>query len=277
MYSEADPPPDAGATESEQRFLSDQRECLTRAQAEFLIVAPRELRSPLTLIQGYAVMLAEMSKTGALSSPQAREMVERIVSGAWRLAETVEDILDITALQADALDLLLRPISPSELVSLVAKGLRQTLAACQQTLSVEMSENLPSIEGDITQLRQAFQHIIGSVIEQAVSDGIIIGCGLLEQKIGKPEYMHFVISIHFANLDAKNQAAFLGESWAMEVSREKEGERRASLKMAIAKGIIEAHGGRFWIENIEQSEGRHAELVFHIELPLKAARRLPVA
>ena len=263
-------------SEVEQRFLSYQRDCLNRAQAEFLAIAPRELRSPLTLIQGYSAMLAEMSKTGVLSSEQVKGMVGRITNGAGRLAETVEDVLDIAAIRADALDLLIRPISPTELVSLVAKGLRQAFAACKQALSIEMPENLPPIEGDITRLRQAFQNIVSSVIERDAPGGVIISCLLAEHAASKPKQMRFMISVLDAKLDSRDLAAFSGEPWAMaEVLGEREGERRAGLKLAIAKGIIEAHGGRAWVEIAEPRETRRTEAVFFVELPLKAARRSP--
>jgi signal transduction histidine kinase len=272
-------PLDTGAAEAEQRFLTYQRDCLSSAQAEFLLIAPRELRSPLTLIQGYSAMLAEMSKTGALSSEQAEATVRRIASSTLRLSEIVEDVLDIAAIRADALDLLIRPISPTELVNLVAKGLRQALAACQQTLSIEIPEELPQFEGDITRLRQAFQNIIGSVIEPATpGDGITLSSRLPENSASRPKYLCFRICISGANLNAKDLTALLGEPRAMEeILGEKEGKKRAGLKIAIAKGIIEAHGGRLWAEITEPDGARRSELLFHIELPLKAVRcRSPI-
>ena len=273
-------PLEAKAVEAKRRLLSDEQHRLHQAKSNFLIVASHALKSPLNRIQGYSAMLAEMSEAGRLAPEEARLMAKKIADGAQHLREIIEDVLDTTAIQVNALELLLKPLSLAEAIQLALRDLKQLIVERHSAIHVEGLDNLPKIEGDVVRLRQAFQNIIGYALECTPTSGEIrIAARLLRSPVAQAEppteaetcFVEIVVSGIGADLAVAEQER-LGEqpySGASDQNKKAGKGRASALRVAVARGIIECHGGRVWVE----SAGRFPVASLHILLPFKVARR----
>ena len=280
-------PLDANVVEAKRRLLSRQQSRLDQAKASFLIAASHELRPPLTLIQGYSALLAEMAQAGKLDAAEARAIAKRIVQGTQRLRELIEDVLDATAIQVNALELSLKPLSLSEVIHLALRDLRRLIAEGRHAIWVEGLESLPKIEGDIARLRQAFHNIIGHLLEKTPPGGEIrISARLLEAPLTQVEppievdssFVEIVVSNISFDLAPVERERLFRQTYgggAKESGRGGEARKRSAdhLGLTIARGVIECHGGRLWVESADYGERRYPGVRFHILLPITAPRR----
>ena len=277
-------PLDANAVENKRRFLSREQSRLDQAKASFLVAAPHELRPPLTLIQGYSAILAEMAQADRLDPEEARLMARRITEGAQRLRELIEDVLDATAIQVSALELLLKPLSISEAIQSALRDLKRVIAERHYVVCVEGLGDLPKIEGDIARLRQAFHSIIGHVLEHTLPGGEIrVSARLLETPLPqvKPSievgasFVEIVIASMSAGPSLEERERLSRQPYGLDAARSRETEARKAddLRLTIARGIIECHGGRVWAEGAGPSERRYPGVRFHVLLPIMASRR----
>ncbi|HEU4656110.1 MAG TPA: ATP-binding protein [Capillimicrobium sp.] len=139
---------------------------LERLKSEFVATASHELRSPLTSIKGFVELL---HKSPDLSDRQ-REWVEIVLVSANRLVDLVNDLLDVTRLEAGRLEVHRRPTDVGEAAREVARLLEPRIAARDQRLDLDVPEELPRAMADPARLRQVITNLLTNA-HQYTGDG----------------------------------------------------------------------------------------------------------
>lgn len=137
-----------------------ERARLERAKSEFVATASHELRSPLTSIKGFVELLER--SPGSMSARQ-REFVEIIMRSTDRLADLVNDLLDVARIEANRLEVNRRPIDVAEPVREVLELIAPRIADKRQQLATYIAPDLPLAYADPGRVRQ----IVGNLVTNA--------------------------------------------------------------------------------------------------------------
>ena len=226
---------------------------LERVRQDFVANISHEFRTPLTAIQGFAETLLG----GALDdTANRRRFVEIIRNHATRLARLTEDLLELSRIEAGQLELEFRPVSVDHLVESCLETAR--LKAAQRDLIVEVSipDGLPSIRGDANRLQEVLQNLLDNAVQYTPANGRIevqasqVGDAVVltvaDTGIGIPQAEQGRIFERFYRVDAAR-------------SREAGG---TGLGLSIARHIVDAHGGKLWVESAVGEGSR-----FHFSIP----------
>lgn len=206
-----------------------------RARDEVLAVVAHDLRGPLGAAQMGARLLGE-SVTGT-SERRTLELVARALGSTDRL---IGDLLDVARIESKRLVVDPRPVAPQVLVSDAAEASALEAQAAGVGLRVEVEGELPLVLADRDRLAQVFSNVVGNAVKFTPSGGAVrVGA---ERSDGE---VRFSITDSGPGADEEQLAHFFDRFW-----QAKRGDRRgAGLGLSIARGIVEAHGGRIWAES----------------------------
>ena len=213
---------------------------LERVRRDFVANVSHEFKTPLTAIQGFAETLLG----GALDDKANRKrFVEIIREHARRLARLTDDLLKLSRIEAGRLDLESRPVSVTGLVNGCVETARLKAESRGLRIAVELPEGLPPVRGDAVQLDEVLQNLIDNALQYTPSGGRIdvtaysngheVIFTVADTGIGIPESDLERIFERFYRVDAAR-------------SREAGG---TGLGLSIARHIVDAHGGRIWVES----------------------------
>ena len=215
---------------------------LDRIKTAFVNTVSHDLRSPLTLIRGYATMLEMM---GSLNEQQ-QSYVRKIVSGVENMTHLVNTLLDIGRVEA-GVGLQLEIFSLIELIERVT-GTLQLLAVQKNIDFTFATPKFPTSELLIEADRVLFQQIIYNLVENAIKYTPQGGRVTLRlQRIG--EDMQFEIQDSGIGIDPKDQPR-LFEKFFRGGQREAREQKGSGLGLAIVKAFTEYHGGKVWLESL---------------------------
>ncbi len=228
---------------------------LDTLKSEFVATVSHDLRSPLTLMRGYATMLPLV---GDLNEQQ-KNFVKRIVGGIETMSRLVSSLLDLGRIEA-GVGLKLEKIAPGEILERVA-GLLQ-LQAAQKSIQMEIilpeGQN-PIITADGALLQQALYNLMENAIKYTSLNGSVKASLQLRQ-----DTILFSIrdtGMGIAPLDQPR----LFEKFYRGGQREARQQRGTGLGLAIVKSIAERHGGKVWLES-QLGKGS----TFYLEIPITA-------
>jgi signal transduction histidine kinase len=259
----------------------DQLERLDRTKSDFIGIASHELRTPLTVLRGYSQML--------LSDPQIRassyyqQLIAGIHSGAIRMQSVVESMLDVAKIDSRALQLLPEPLFvPALIHQIVYEQLVEPLAERQLELVVQDMSRLPAIEADPEALHKVFYHLITNAIKYTPDGGTITISGhpLAVDQDKLPEGgIEVIVSDTGIGIDPEFQELIFTKFYQTgEIALHSTGKTKfkgggPGLGLAIARGIIEAHGGALWVESRGCDEETCPGSHFHVVLPIHRRAR----
>lgn len=160
-------------THAELRQAQAASQVASRLKSEFLANMSHEIRTPMTAILGFADEL-----TDSLQRCEQREMASTIKRNGEHLLELINDILDLSKIEAGKLAIDLVPCSPAEIVDDVLQVMRFRADARQLTLSVERSEHFPEwVLSDPTRLRQILFNLVGNAVKFTMVGGVRVVLG----------------------------------------------------------------------------------------------------
>ena len=138
-------------------------ERLNRMKDSFLGLASHELKTPLTVIIGYADLI--LNESSASVDAPVREMVWNIADAAERLTGIVHDMVDVSMLDSRRLPLESRSADANRLLRQVAADYEKFIVQRRQQIVLDLQENLPAVMGDAERLQQAFGNLLGNAIK----------------------------------------------------------------------------------------------------------------
>ena len=240
------------AIDNARLYLESQQ--AVRAREEVLAIVSHDLRNPLNAVTLGSGLL-KMSETLA---DDDREQIETIEVSARRMARLIEDLLDVTRLEGGKrLPIEPAPVEPAELLREAEEIFRAQAAVGSVTLDYGIDETIPAVFADRHRVMQVMTNLIGNSMKFTPPGGRID----VRAKLVDGEEVLFSISDTGPGIPKENLSDIFSPYW-----QAKRAERLgAGLGLPIAKGIVEAHGGRIWVE-IEPGRGTD----FYFTLPVEA-------
>jgi GAF domain-containing protein len=223
-----------------------------RLKDELVQNVSHELRTPLTFVKGYVELLLE-EDMGPINERQ-RESLAIVAEKASQVTRLVSDIIYLEQIERESLQL--SNVQMVEVAQLALQGCEVTAAATGIRLRLDAEPNLPAISADRDRLNQVFDNLLANAIKFSPSGGVItvsvhremdaILVTVADTGIGIPrDRLHRVFE-RFYQVDGSSTRRFGG----------------AGVGLAIVKRIVEAHGGRIWVES-EPGKGT----TFYFTLP----------
>ncbi|MCG3212620.1 MAG: Sensor histidine kinase RcsC [Anaerolineae bacterium] len=236
----------------EQTRLVERLWVLDAAKSDFIAIVSHEMRTPVALMRGYADILA-----GQSLPPLARQIAAELRHSAGRLTGIVNLMLDATQVSQATLTLTLRPYSLRALVRQVAARWQPAAADRQLGLMVELPADDP-VEAaiDAPYFETALDHLLQNAIKFTPDGGQIVvslenrkpGVRIVVTDTGigiAPEHRELVFEKFWragdSRLHSTGQTKFMGAG--------------PGLGLYLARGIVEAHGGRLWVASEGEGQG----------------------
>ncbi|HSL75968.1 MAG TPA: ATP-binding protein [Candidatus Limnocylindrales bacterium] len=251
--------PSGGVSSRATAILRDMSavRALEELREGFVATVSHELRTPIALIRGYAESLLHLP----LEPDQQRAYVERIDEATTRLAALVDQVLDVTHLQADPLILERRPTT---FASLLAR-LRGDLAASGEAdrLVADMADDLPPVDVDIGRVGQVLANLVGNALKYA-TDGspVVVGASV------ERGWLAVTVDDEGIGIPGPDRALVtepFHRAWNVRESR----IPGTGLGLFISRRLVEAHGGELAVG--DRPGGGHGTRV-RFTLPLAAGR-----
>jgi two-component system phosphate regulon sensor histidine kinase PhoR len=216
-----------------------------------------ELRTPLTAIRGYA----ETLKEGGLSDPErATEFVAIIYRHAERLSRLLDDLLELSRLEAGARPMRKDVIGLGPIVSRALDLVRPKASSRQVTLSVEMTEE-PEILGDSEALEQILVNLLDNAVKYTPKGGSVV----LRTQRSKPDRWRLAVEDSGIGIEPSHLGRVFERFYRVDAGRSRE-MGGTGLGLAIVKHLSQAMGGRVGVSS-ELGSGS----TFWVEMPAASA------
>jgi len=252
-------------------------ERLDQTKSDFISIASHELRTPLTTIIGYTEMLLEDRSL----PPAIHKMLESISNGTRRLHEIMDSMFDIAQIDTRTLQVHLTPVDTADLIREVSSSLEYSFRERKQTLSINIPQ-LPLTKADPNLLKKLFQHLLTNAIKFTPNDGkISVVARTLPTRSAELPHggVEIIVSDTGVGVDPASQDIIFSKFYQPgDLSKHSTSKTRfkgsgAGLGLALSKGIVEAHGGRIWVESKGYDEVNFPGSKFHVILPLSHASK----
>ena len=239
--------------------LYRQLEEASRHKSEFLANTSHELRTPLNAILGYTELIQD-GIYGEVPG-KIREVLERVQSNGRHLLGLINDVLDLSKIEAGQLTLTISDYSIKEVVQTVAAATESLAAEKNLLLKTEVSDNLPAGSGDERRITQALLNLVGNAIKFTETGEVEVRAAVADGAF------QLAVADTGPGIAPEDQQRIFEEFQQVDSSstRKKGG---TGLGLSISKKIIEMHGGRIWVES-EQGRGS----TFRFTLPVRADMR----
>ena len=250
-------------------------EILDRIKSDFITIASNELRTPLTQIKGYADILTHLNDNGPLDQDKTRQIMDVINRATSRLENLITAMLDASELEVSGMELMHIATRLERVVQDAVEPLEPALRERRIHLQCEGLQELPKIDADYQRLVQAFGNIMGNAVKYTPDDGVITVSGSLVPGAGdKGDHVEIVVSDTGIGIDPQYHDLIfekffrVGNPELHSTGATKFKGGGPGLGLHIAQGVIEAHGGRIWVESNGEDEEQMPGSRFYIVLPV---------
>lgn len=257
--------------------LRHKEDRLEESKSKFIALAAHELKTPLTIIEGYTNILRNELK----EKDRPNVYLDGLDNGFRRMREIIMDMIDVSLLDLKTFEIKYRKINLERTVSLVVGSVKKFFSERQVKLLVAPFNIETDTYGDDEKLMKAFTKIIMNALKYTPDGGQVtitavpvrhsevtdeikgyIDIQVMDTGIGiEPDHLESIFnkfgSIADASLHSSSKTNFKGGG--------------PGLGLPIAKGIIEAHSGHIWAQSEGLDEENCPGSTFHIELPLWVA------
>jgi len=220
---------------------SRELEVASQHKSQFLANMSHELRTPLNAVLGYTELILD-SVYGEMPE-KARSVLDRIQRNGRHLLGLINDVLDLSKIEAGQLTLALADYSLKNVVHTVFSAVEPLAKEKKLALKVEVPPNMPSGLGDERRLTQVLLNLVGNSIKFTDSGEVAITASTTNGS--------FTVSVRDTGpgISSADQAKLFQEFQQADnsITRKKGG---TGLGLAISKCIIEMHGGRIWVESV---------------------------
>jgi signal transduction histidine kinase len=225
-------------------------------KSQFLANMSHELRTPLNSILGYAEMMAD-GLYGDLGE-KAQGVLERVRSNGRHLLGLINDVLDLSKIEAGQLVLAMEDYSVADMVATVMAATESLARAKNLGLGSAVARGLPTGTGDARRLAQVLLNLVGNAIKFTDQGGVEI------RAVQAADRFEFSVVDSGPGIAPADQARIFDEFQQVDntITRKKGG---TGLGLSISRRIVELHGGRITVQS-EVGKGS----TFTISIPVNA-------
>jgi len=249
-------------------------EQMDRTKGSFIQISAHELRTPLTLIMGYSAMLEQNTK----DDPDLNMLAHGILEGSNRMTEVVDSMLDVSRIDNKTLTVKKTDLQIDLLVQKAHKSFMHALDERRLKFEMVGLDKLPPVPADPEMLYKAFCHVIINAIKYTPDGGSITVQGRVVKNAECSE-VEIAIKDTGIGIDSQSHELIFNKFYQTgEVLLHSSGKTKfkgggPGLGLAIARGIIEAHKGRIWVESPDHNENTNPGSTFYICLPMNEQKK----
>jgi len=243
-----------------------------KSKSDFIAVAAHELKTPLTLIEGYASMLNDNFTRLEFEdgSPEVT-LLSGLQTGIIRMRGIIDDMIDVSMIDNGLMQLNFQPVWLDRLINILSTELAKTIQDRGLSLEIEPFESFNEMTfGDPERIMQVFRHILQNSIKYTPDGGKITITG---RKL--PGFIEATISDTGIGISQDHQEIVfekftrIGSAMLHSSGKTKFKGGGPGLGLHIAKGIVEYHGGTIWLESPGYDEKKLPGTIVHVLLPLR--------
>ncbi len=246
---------------AELRTANEELKRMDQQKTLFYSIINHEMRIPLTSILGYCDLL----RIGGEAREQREQLVTTIKDNGRRLLDLVNNLLDISRIEAGRMTVVQEPIAMSDIVQDALRVIQPLADQKHISIQVDVPEALPLVYADRKKASQILINLLSNAVKYtpdtgSVSvrshpvDGNMLQTDVADTGIGIPPEQLPHIFDQFSRVETAQTRDTVG----------------TGLGLTIVKGLVEAHGGRIWVES-KEGEGS----CFHFTLPVHKYRQIP--
>ncbi|RPJ27084.1 MAG: HAMP domain-containing protein [Chloroflexi bacterium] len=244
-------------------------EQMDRTKIRFIQVSAHELRTPMTLVQGYAQMI-QMKLNG---NEEFSKYMSGILDGSNRMMEVIDNMLDVSRIDSNQLEIMPARLEIDTVFQKVRKVFQSAIDERNIAFTLNGITDLPPICADKDFLYKVFYHVIGNAIKYTPDGGKVTVTGRSVAEAGKPK-IEIVVQDTGIGIDPEYQQLVFEKFYQTgEVLLHSSGKTKfkgggPGLGLAIARGIVNAHQGRIWLKSQGHSETMNPGTTVFVRLPV---------
>jgi signal transduction histidine kinase len=243
-------------------------ENINKTKTNFIQISAHELRTPLTLIMGYSQMLEMETK----DNPELLSVAKGILDGSERMTDIVESMLDVSRIDSKTLFLRKTGLHLDQLIKKVNQEFESAFTERDIEMNTDGLRDLPPVPADPDMLVKVFHHLVMNAIKFTPDGGSITISGKYLNGSEPPQVEIAVRDTGIGIEPALQNLIFEKFNQTGDVLLHSSGKTKfkgggPGLGLAIARGIVEAHGGRIWVESTGYNEEVHPGSTFFVSLP----------
>jgi signal transduction histidine kinase len=250
---------DVNRTNDELRRLYGELETASRHKSEFLANMSHELRTPLNAIIGFSQVLRQRL-FGEVNDKQ-EEYLDDILSSGNHLLSLINDVLDLSKVEAGQVDLEVATFSLREALERGVVMVRERAVKNGVQLSLELSPNVDLVDGDERRVRQVVYNLLSNAVKFTPEGGNVVVASA--RRNGEVQVS---VTDSGPGIAAEDQERIFEEFQQTDVGVEQ--REGTGLGLALSKRLVELHGGRIWVES---EPGHGSRFVF--TLPIERESR----
>lgn len=208
-----------------------------RARDDVIGIVAHDLRNPLSAVLVQAQLLR---RYGPEADGRSKKPAERIERAATRMKRLIEDLLDVTRIEAGRITIEKTSLSVTEMVTEAVDAQRPLASSASVELRLDVAPDLPEVCADRDRMFQVFENLIGNAIKFTKPGGrVTVGAAREANEVV------FRVADTGSGIAPDNLFHLFDRFWQVR----KADRRGAGLGLSIAKGIVQTHGGRVWAES----------------------------
>ncbi len=254
---------DRKAQEAELTRARDEAESASRAKSQFLANMSHELRTPLNAVIGFSEIL-NRELFGALGEARYRDYARLIHESGEHLLNVVNDILDMSKIEAGKFNIVKEPFEVGSLVRSCCDIMRHTAERRGITLIADVAPGIPELPADKRACKQMLLNVIANAIKFTEEGGWVRASARVAR--GNVE---FVVADNGIGIAAEDLPK-LGNPFVQANNSYDRSHEGAGLGLSVVKGLARLHGGRFELEST-LGQGTTAIIVLPLDGPNESA------
>jgi signal transduction histidine kinase len=282
---------------AELRTANEQLRIHDKMQKEFINIAAHELRTPIVPILGFSEILYSNAKgqQRQVQEQEQKEMLEIILRNANRLHQLTEDILDVTRIESNTLQIRKERFNLNDVIVDIVEDYRKQIANGNVKLMYEpansgkrnSSDSTTPVEADRRRIVQVISNLLNNAIKFTEKGTVTVSTGIIKKRKeadsdsgeggGAGEEKEEVVVIAIKDSGTGIDPELMPRLFTKFAAKSYQG---TGLGLYISKSIIEAHGGKMWAENNDNikngsdSDTKHNGATFYFTLPVVSMAEL---
>lgn len=233
--------------------MAGQLEEVENVRRQLIGDVTHELRTPLTSIKGYMEGLVD----GVL--PSTPETFNEIHREAGRLSRLVNDLQELSHIEAKSYSLEIRSVAVPDLIQTTLKRLSPQAAAKQIHLQSSLSPDLPRVQADEDRITQVLVNLLANAIQYTPQ-----GRQIVISAARQADRVLISVSDSGIGIPPEHLAHVFTRFYRVDKSRSRNAGGGSGIGLTIAKHLVEAHGGQIWVES--KGEGHGSTFTFSLKI-----------